>query len=49
MIFGGKAQLWAPHGCDLCEIAGLRTDGPAIKQADKLKLGDWLRSIGILH
>ena len=39
----------APFTANRVLIAGLRTDGPAIKQADKLKLGDWLRSIGILH
>ena len=26
-------------------IAGFLTDGPAIKQQDKLRIGDWIRSI----
>ena len=26
-------------------IAGFLTDGPAIKQQDKLRVGDWIRSI----
>ena len=35
----------APFTANRVIIAGFLTDGPAIKQHDKLKIGDWLRSI----
>lgn len=35
----------APFTANRVIIAGFITDGPAIKQHDKLKIGDWLRTI----
>jgi len=35
----------APFTANRVIIAGFLTDGPAIKQQDKLRIGDWIRSI----
>ena len=35
----------APFTANRVIIAGFLTDGPAIKQQDKLRVGDWIRSI----
>ena len=35
----------APFTANRVIIAGFLTDGPAIKHTDKIKVGDWIRSI----